>query len=72
MPGTGTSSRFLYCFYHSIYQAEVFSKLGAGVRSTLNQTDLLDLQVPIIDLAAQARIASFLDKKTAEIDAAID
>ncbi|MCY4302169.1 MAG: restriction endonuclease subunit S [Aestuariivita sp.] len=70
-PGSCTNSRFLYFFYYSLYQAEVFNKLGAGVRSTLNQTDLLDLPVPIIDLATQNRIVNFLDAKTAEIDLAI-
>ncbi|MCY4300504.1 MAG: restriction endonuclease subunit S [Aestuariivita sp.] len=72
VPGSAMNSRFLYFFYYSLYQAEVFNKLGAGVRSTLNQTDLLDLSVPIIDLATQNRIVDFLDAKTAEIDTAID
>lgn len=71
VPSRQSNSRFLYYFYYSLYQAEVFNKLGAGVRSTLNQHDLLDLPVPVINLDTQNRIVRFLDEKTAEIDAAI-
>jgi type I restriction enzyme, S subunit len=72
VPSRQSNSRFLYYFYYALYQAEVFNKLGAGVRSTLNQHDLLDLPVPVIDLDTQNRIVKFLDEKTAEIDAAIE
>ena len=71
VPSRQSNSRFLYYFYYALYQAEVFNKLGAGVRSTLNQHDLLDLPVPVIDLDTQNRIVKFLDEKTAEIDAAV-
>lgn len=71
VPSRQSNSRFLYYFYYSLYQAEVFNKLGAGVRSTLNQHDLLDLPVPVINLSTQNRIVRFLDEKTAEIVAAI-
>lgn len=70
-PSDETNPRFLYYFYFYMYLEGVYNKLGAGVRSTLNQNDLLDLPIPIIDLATQDRIVTFLDRKTAEIDAAI-
>ncbi|MEZ5690511.1 MAG: restriction endonuclease subunit S [Rickettsiales bacterium] len=71
-PSNNTNPRFLYYFYFFMYLEGVYNKLGAGVRSTLNQNDLLDLPVPAIDMATQDRIVAFLDQKTAEIDAAIE
>jgi type I restriction enzyme, S subunit len=71
-PSHETNARFLYYFYFYMYLEGVYNKLGAGVRSTLNQNDLLDLPVPIIDRSTQDRIVAFLDQKTAEIDTAIE
>ena len=54
-----------------MYQAEVFNKIGSGVRSTLGQSDLLDLPIPVLDCEVQDNIVCFLDEKTAKIEAAI-
>lgn len=63
--------RYLYYFYYSMYLEGVYNKLGAGVRSTLNQDDLLDLPVLQISKDTQNKIVSFLDAKIEEIDQAI-
>lgn len=65
------NARFLYYFFYHLYQAEVFNKIGSGVRSTLGARDLLDLPIPIISTNLQDKIVAFLDEKTAQIDEAI-
>jgi type I restriction enzyme S subunit len=65
------SVRFLYYFYFHLYQAEIFNKIGSGVRSTLGPKDLLELPVPVIPRDTQERIVSFLDRKNNQIDEAI-
>lgn len=71
VPPKGWNARFLYYYYFHMYQAEVFNKIGSGVRSTLGQSDLLDLPIPVLDCEVQDNIVRFLDEKTAKIDAAI-
>lgn len=71
VPPKDWNSRFLYYYYFHMYQAEVFNKIGSGVRSTLGQSDLLDLPIPVLDCEVQDNIVRFLDEKTAKIEAAI-
>lgn len=70
-PGNEHNARYYYYYYFSLYQQGIYNKLGAGVRSTLGPTDLLELGVPLPPRAEQDRIVTFLDQKTAEIDTAI-
>lgn len=63
--------RYHYYLYYSLYQQGVYNKIGAGVRSTLNPTDLLEISTLHPPRDEQDRIAAFLDQKTAEIDEAI-
>ncbi len=65
------NSRFLYYFFYHLYQAEIFNKIGSGVRSTLGASDLLDLPIPVIIKGTQDKIVAFLDEKTQQIDEAI-
>lgn len=67
----GWNPRFLYYYYFHLYQAEVFNKIGSGVRSTLGQSDLLELPIPILPPETQNAIAAFLDDKCAKIDGAV-
>lgn len=71
VPPKDWNARFLYYYYFHMYQAEVFNKIGSGVRSTLGQSDLLDLPIPVLDCEVQDNIVRFLDAKTAKIEAAI-
>ncbi|MDC4410779.1 restriction endonuclease subunit S [Acinetobacter baumannii] len=63
--------KFAYYYFYNLYLQAVFNKLGAGVRSTLSQKDLLEL--PYLDLCReqQIKIVDFLETKTLEIDQAI-
>jgi type I restriction enzyme S subunit len=67
----GWIPRFLYYYYFHLYQAEVFNKIGSGVRSTLGQSDLLELPIPVLPPETQRAIAAFLDDKCAKIDGAV-
>lgn len=71
VPPKDWNARFLYYYYFHMYQAEIFNKIGSGVRSTLGQSDLLDLPIPVLDCEVQDKIVRFLDEKTAKVDAAI-
>jgi len=70
-PGKEHNPRYFYYYYFTLYQQGIYNKLGAGVRSTLGPTDLLEIAVPVPSKEEQDRIVAFLDQKTAEIDAAI-
>jgi type I restriction enzyme S subunit len=65
------NARFLYYFYYHLYEAEVFNKIGSGVRSTLGQSDLLELPIPIIERTTQDKIVRMLDEKCAMVDEAV-
>ncbi|MBN7764007.1 restriction endonuclease subunit S [Nitratireductor aquibiodomus] len=65
------SARFLYYYFFHLYQAEVFNKIGSGVRSTLGPKDLLDLPIPVLPKQLQERIVAFLDDKNDKIDRAV-
>lgn len=69
--GSKIFNKYAYYFYFSLYKNQVFNKLGSGVRSTLNPTDLLNLSFVKPPLSEQTAIANFLDDKTAKIDQAI-
>lgn len=70
-PGKEHNPRYFYYYYFTLYQQGIYNKLGAGVRSTLGPTDLLEIGVPVPSRDEQDRIVAFLDQKTAEIDAGI-
>lgn len=48
---------------------KVYYEMGAGVRQTLKFEELSNLPIPLPTLSVQRRIADFLDRETAEIDA---
>lgn len=63
--------RFFYWFYYSLYLQGIFNFLGMGVRSTLNQHDLLAQSVTLPPTQEQKQIADFLDIETLKIDKAV-
>lgn len=69
--GKDQNPRYHFYYYYTLYQQGIYNKLGAGVRSTLGATDLLDLGVPVPPITEQFRIVEFLDQKLSEINAAI-
>lgn len=61
--------RFVEKYYLSLWYFQIFNKLGdAGVRSSLNANDLLNILLPIPPLPEQQAIADYMDDKCAQID----
>lgn len=65
-------SRYFYWLYYSLYLDGIYNFLGMGVRSTLNQWDLLSIFVQIPNISEQQQIADYLDTETNKIKGAID
>lgn len=61
IPQSIVNIQFFFQQYFDFYQRGIYNQLGAGVRSTLGPTDLLDLCVTIPPLPEQAAIVRFLD-----------
>ena len=59
---SGMCPKFFYYYYFSLYLQGIFNFLGMGVRSTLNQQDLLNIPVLIPPLTTQEKIAKYLDR----------
>src|SRR5699024_5290204 len=61
--------RFYHYFYLSMWHRNIFNMLGdGGVRSSLNRSELLNLNTLNLDYNEQNIIADFLDEKVSEID----
>ena len=71
VPVAKIAPRFFYWFYYSLYLQGIFNFLGMGVRSTLNQHDLLMQSVTLPSPQEQKQIVDFLDAETARIDKAV-
>ncbi len=62
--------QFAEYFFLMLWHRNIFNALGdAGVRSSLNVSDLLDIPICFPTFQEQKNIADFLDAKCAEIDA---
>jgi type I restriction enzyme S subunit len=55
------AQRFFFHQYFDLYQRGVFNQLGAGVRSTLGPSDLLNIEILAPDVPEQSAIVRFLD-----------
>ena len=64
-----TDNRFYYYWFMDMYNRCIFNQMGDdGVRSALNIKDVLEIPLPLIAESTRIKIASFLDKKCAEVD----
>lgn len=63
--------RYFFLQYYDLYQRGIFNQLGAGVRSTLGASDLLDLPIAVPPRDEQAAIVRFLDHADRRIRRAI-
>ena len=63
--------RYFYQQYFDLYQRGIFNQLGAGVRSTLGSSDLLNLIIAEPPVDEQVAIVRFLDHATRRLDKAI-
>ena len=65
--------RFAEKYYLMMWMNQIFNDLGdAGVRSSLNANELLELPIVLPPLKKQKEIADFLDEKCEEIDSIIE
>ena len=69
--GQTSIPRFAYYYYYSLYINQVYNNIGSGVRSTLNPTDLLNINYIEPNIDEQLKIVEYLDEKTSQIDKAI-
>lgn len=61
--------KYYYYNYFDYYKKNIFNFLGSvGVRSALNSSDLLEMEVLNLDNQEQNKIANFLDEKASQFD----
>ena len=60
--------RYMYYQYFDLYLRNIFNGLGAGVRSTLTASDLLDLPIMIPSCVEQDQIVRYLDWQVSKIN----
>ena len=65
-------AKYLYYYLHSFDIAKGFYGMGAGVRQGLNWDEMKWLKILTPSLPEQSRIADFLDRECARIDAVIE
>lgn len=65
-------SKFIYYYIHSLDTTKILYKFGTGLRQNLSYQDFKRLPIFDIPKKLQASIVNFLDKKTAQIDEAIE
>ena len=63
---------YMHYLFHIYDICKVFYNMGDGVRQGMNYDDLCKLSVLIPPLTTQQNIATFLDKKCAAIDSAVE
>lgn len=59
--------RFFYYQYYDLYLRKIYNNLGAGVRSTMSASDLLNISIVIPPRVEQDQIVRYLDWKRSEI-----
>lgn len=68
----GYVPRFAHYLLRFLPYRDAFSALGKGVRPNSQMVDAVDLRqlpIPVVDVEIQQRIADYLDRETAEMDA---
>ena len=71
-PSEKMDSKYTYYLLHAYDLLKVYYGMGSGLRQNLDHTDFKYLTLPIPPIEEQDKIVEFLDRKTAEIDQAID
>ena len=61
IPQSENNIFFFFHQYFDLYQRGIYNQLGAGVRSTLGPSDLLNLSVLVPSLSEQSTIVRYLD-----------
>ena len=71
-PSEKMDSKYTYYLLHAYDLLKVYYGMGSGLRQNLDHTDFKYLPLPIPPIEEQDKIVKFLDRKTAEIDQAIE
>lgn len=71
VPSRPLNRSYFYHQFFDLYSRGVYNQLGAGVRSTLGPTDLLNITIAFPPLAEQAAIVRFLDWANGRLERAI-
>ena len=71
IPKNSGRVRFFFHQYFDLYQRGVYNQIGAGVRSTLGASDLLNISVVLPSIDEQDAIVRFLDHTNGRIVHAI-
>jgi type I restriction enzyme, S subunit len=71
-PSEKMDSKYTYYLLHAYDLLKVYYGMGSGLRQNLDHTDFKYLPLPIPPIEEQDKIVEFLDRKTAEIDQAIE
>jgi type I restriction enzyme S subunit len=66
-----TNIRYFFYQFYDLYSRGVYNQLGAGVRSTLGPSDLINLPIAIPPPAEQTSVVRFLDYANARLEQAI-
>jgi type I restriction enzyme S subunit len=61
VPAHDGLQRFFFQQYYDLYQRGIFNQLGAGVRSTLSPTELLNVPIVVPHIPEQVAVVRFLD-----------
>ena len=64
-------AEFGYWYFMSIYVRNIFNTMGAGVRQSLTQSDLLELPFLLPSEDEMNQVVQYLERMTSEIDSAI-
>lgn len=72
-PFSSVYPKFFYYLYFDLYLRGIYNEIGGqGVRSALNASDLLELEVCVPNITEQKKIASFLDYEIGKINTLIE
>jgi type I restriction enzyme S subunit len=70
-PSSPTNIRYFFHQFYDLYSRGIYNQLGAGVRSTLGSSDLLNVGIVIPPPPEQAAIVRFLDWANGRLERAI-
>jgi type I restriction enzyme S subunit len=71
VPSGPTNIRYFFHQFYDLYSRGIYNQLGAGVRSTLGPSDLLNVVIVIPPPAEQAEIVRFLDHANGRLERTI-
>jgi len=71
VPAASNNTRYFFHQFFDLYSRGIYNQLGAGVRSTLGPSDLLNIEIAVPPPAEQAAIVRFLDSVSGQLERAI-